>query len=70
MVSKFRTGQLLPHPDFLQAIPRKPMIDALIAHCVSDHLDGQPILTRHEHNGQRFVIETAGDRRSTVIRLV
>jgi hypothetical protein len=68
MRTNFRTGQLHADSDFLSTVPRSAMIKAIVVHATSQPQDG-PISTRHDHDGQAFVIETGEDRCSTTIRL-
>jgi hypothetical protein len=67
----FRLGAIVATPDFLTAIPRHAMVQAIQRHATQAGpiRDGQPILSDHTHGGKGFFLLTAADRRWTAIRL-
>lgn len=67
----FRLGAIVATPDFLAAVPRPAMVQAIKQHATEPRpiREGQPILSRHAHGDLGFHLLTAADRRRTAIRL-
>ncbi len=67
----FRLGAITATPDFLAAIPRPAMVQAIRRHATEARPigDGQPILSDYAHGDRAFYILTAADREWTAIRL-
>jgi hypothetical protein len=67
----FRLGAIVASPDFLTAIPRPVMVQAIKRHATEARpiRDGQPILSDYTHDDRSFYLLTAADRRWTAIRL-
>jgi hypothetical protein len=67
----FRLGPIIATADFLCAVPRPAMVQAIKRHATEPRLirDGQPILTHYFHGDTGFHMVTDADRRCTTIRL-
>jgi hypothetical protein len=62
-------GRLHVCPAFLVAVPRSAMIRAIGGHFTSQPTEGESAVTRHEHQGAAFLLETDAARSRTRIRL-
>jgi hypothetical protein len=67
----FRLGPIIATPDFLSAVPRPTMVEAIKKHATEPRLirDGQPVLTHYLHGDTGFHMVTDADRRFTTIQL-
>ena len=69
--ARFRLGAIVATPDFLAAIPRPAMVQAIKRHATEPRpiRDGQPILTAHAYGDLGFSLLTDAERLRTSIRL-
>ncbi len=69
--ARFRLGAIVATPDFLAAIPRPAMVQAIKRHATEPRpiRDGQPILTAHAYGDLGFSLLTDAERLQTSIRL-
>lgn len=67
----FRLGAIVATPDFLAAVPRPAMVQAIKRHATEPRpiRDGQPILSDHAYGTTGFSLLTDADRHHTSIRL-
>ncbi len=80
----FRLGRLTATPNFLEAVPRKAMVDAIRRYATGDFGEvsesdalinrwsahnGRRIVANYQHASTRFVITTEPDRSITRISL-
>jgi hypothetical protein len=67
----FRLGAIVATPDFLAAVPRPAMVQAIKRHATEAGpiRDGQPILSDHAHGQLGFSLLTDAERLRTSIRL-
>jgi hypothetical protein len=67
----FRLGAIVASPDFLTAIPRPVMVQAIKRHATEARpvRDGQPILSDHAYGNTGFFLLTDAERLRTAIRL-
>ena len=67
--TRFPMGRLHVCPAFLASVPRSAMIRAIRGHFTSQPTEGESTVTRHEHQGTGFLLETDAARDRTSIRL-
>jgi hypothetical protein len=67
----FRLGAIVATPDFLAAVPRPAMVQAIKRHATEARpiRDGQPILSDHAYGRLGFSLLTDAERLRTSIRL-
>jgi hypothetical protein len=67
----FRLGAIVATSDFLAAVPRPAMVQAIKRHATEPRpiRDGQPILSDHTYGRLGFSLLTDADRLHTSIRL-
>ncbi len=67
----FRLGAIVATPDFLAAVPRPAMVQAIKRHATESRpiRDGQPILSDHTYGNLGFSLMTDAERHHTLIRL-
>jgi hypothetical protein len=67
----FRLGAIVATPDFLAAVPRPAMVQAIKRHATEARpiRDGQPILSDHAYGPLGFSVITDAERLHTAIRL-
>lgn len=67
----FRLGAIVATPDFLAAVPRPAMVQAIKRHATESRpiRDGQPILSDHTYGKLDFSLTTDAERLHTAIRL-
>jgi hypothetical protein len=67
----FRLGAIVASPDFLVAVPRTAMVQAIKQHATESRpiRDGQPILSAHSYGDLAFCLLTDAERLHTSIRL-
>jgi hypothetical protein len=67
----FRLGAIVASPDFLAAVPRPAMVQAIKRHATESRPipDGQPILSAHTYGELGFCLLTDAERLHTAIRL-
>lgn len=69
--ARFRLGAIVATPDFLAAVPRPAMVQAIKRHATETRpiRDGQPILSDHTYGDLGFFLLTDAERHHTSIRL-
>ena len=67
----FRLGAIVATPDFLAAVPRPAMVQAIKRHATESRpiRDGHPILSDHAYGNLDFFLITDAERLHTSIRL-
>ncbi len=67
----FRLGAIVASPDFLAAVPRPALVQAIRSHATDQRVirDGQPILSAHAYGDLGFSVLTDAERLRTSIRL-